>query len=191
MNNSLCELYIDKSYAQSVFLWYDESMPLHSNLKNDLKGRGQIAFLLSQIGAHVAYKFAEKIRPLGLSPAHGGIIRFLGRSGGISQKKLCTGLAILPSRLVVLMDELEEKKIVERRKDPKDRRNYALYLTKKGAHLLGGLKKIAGEHGDQVCKGLKKSEQKILGEILSKIIEAQGLTPGIHPGFKRLGKPEC
>src|SRR5215470_9579960 len=95
------------------------------------KGAGQTAFLLAQLGAHAAARFAARIKPLGITPAHAGIIRLLARSAGLSQRQLCRLLSILPSRLVVLMDELEGKSLVERKDDPHDRRSYALHLTEK------------------------------------------------------------
>jgi DNA-binding MarR family transcriptional regulator len=153
-----------------------------------LRGSGQIGFLLAQIGVHASSQFAEKIKPLGISPPHAGLLRLLAQSAGLSQKALCTKLSILPSRLVVLLDELEEKGLVERRDDPSDRRSYALYLTDKGQRTMEALGEIARAHGSDMSKGLSQAERKTLIELLEKVVEAQGLTPGVHPGYKRLGK---
>ena len=53
-----------------------------------------------------------------LTPPHAGILRFVGGAGGISQQELAGHLRILPSRLVVLIDQLEERGMIERRADP-------------------------------------------------------------------------
>lgn len=151
-----------------------------------LSGRplSQIGFLLAQIGAHAAAKFSERIRPLGISPGHAGIVRILARTSGMSQRELCSKLSILPSRLVVLLDEMEEKGIVERRDDPKDRRSYSLYLTAKGQTLMTSLSEVAKAHGDALSAGLTAEECQRLGEILAKVASHQGLTPGVHPGYR-------
>ena len=158
--------------------------------KNDSKQpRGQqIGFLLSQVGAASASKFAELIRPLGLSPSHAGILWLLARSGGLSQRQLCSRLSILPSRLVVLIDELEERGLVQRADDPTDRRSYAIRLTAKGLKTMSALGEAARRHSDEMSKGLTGDERKCLAELLAKVADNQGLTPGVHPGYKRLGR---
>jgi DNA-binding MarR family transcriptional regulator len=111
-------------------------------------------------------------------------MRLLALSPGLSQRELCSRLSILPSRLVVLVDELENKNIVERQDDPNDRRSYALHLTGKGRKMMVSLREISQAHGEAMTEGLSSDEQTILVELLSKIAEFQGLSPGIHPGYK-------
>src|ERR1051325_1800159 len=73
------------------------------------------AFLLAQVGAHSAEVFAELLEPLRLAPQHSGIIWMVRRSPGISQQNMAATLRMHPSRLVSLLDELEERGYVERR----------------------------------------------------------------------------
>ena len=75
------------------------------------------ALLLSQLGAHVSRRFAERLAPLDLSPAHVAVLRVVGQNPGIGQRELAEELGVVPSRVVVLIDELEERGIVERRRD--------------------------------------------------------------------------
>jgi DNA-binding MarR family transcriptional regulator len=151
-------------------------------------GSFQIAFLLAQIGAHAISKFSERIAKLKLAPSHAGVMRLLNQSEGISQRELCEKLSIVPSRLVVLLDELQVKGIVERRDDPLDRRSYSLYLTEKGKNVFESLKKIAQEHNESMCQGLNSQERITLEKLLARIAKLQGLTPGVHPGYKWLGR---
>jgi DNA-binding MarR family transcriptional regulator len=152
------------------------------------RGASSTAFLLTQVGAHAAMRFAERLAPLKLAPPHAGILRALSREEGMSQQALCGLLSMMPSRLVVLLDELEERKLVERRDDPGDRRSYALYLTKAGRAALDSLGRIAREHNDAICAGLDAEERRQLTELLERIVERQGLIEGIHPGFSSLGR---
>ena len=148
------------------------------------KGKGQIGFLLSQVGAHAASKFGERVKPFGITPSHVGVMRFLVQSAGLNQRELCSRLSLHPSRLVVLVDELEGKGLIERRDDPSDRRSYALHLTDKGRKLMHDLIEVAQAHAEDLCRGLTPEERSSLIAILSKIVENQGLTDGVHPGFK-------
>jgi DNA-binding MarR family transcriptional regulator len=99
--------------------------------------------------------------PLGLSPSHAGILRLLARTEGLSQRDLCSKLSILPSRLVVLIDELEGKGLVQRADDPSDRRSYSLRLTAKGLKTVSSLGELARAHSDEMCKGLSAEEKNI------------------------------
>jgi len=146
------------------------------------------AFLLAQIGAHAARKFAERLAPVHLSPPHVGILGILRRSEGLSQQDLAGALQMHPSGLVALIDELEERGLVERKDSPDDRRIYALHLTDKGQATLSDIGRIAHEHNKSLCAALSDEEREQLRGLLQRIADEQGLAPGVHPGFSRLGK---
>ena len=147
------------------------------------------AFLLAQVGAHAAARFAQRLAPLGLSPPHAGILRVLGGSAGVSQQWLASLLKIHPSRLVAIIDELEALDLVERRENPDDRRVHSIHLTKKGEGTLGEIGRIGREHSEALLKALKQKEREELVRLLRAVADEQGLTPGIHPGYSHLGPP--
>jgi DNA-binding MarR family transcriptional regulator len=144
------------------------------------------AFLLAQVGAHAAAKFAEHLSAINLSPPHAGILPVVHTSGGISQQALAEHLRILPSRLVVLIDELEERGMVERRADPADRRSYALHLTNKGRETMKAIGRVARDHQETLLVSLSTQERDLLASLLRRVADQQGLKPGVHPGFARL-----
>src|SRR5215469_4202246 len=94
------------------------------------------AFLLAQLGAHAADRFAGRIEILGISPPHAGILRMIGAEPSHHQLSLGRKLGVFPSRMVILIDQLVDKGLVERKRSETDRRQSMLALTKKGAHLL-------------------------------------------------------
>jgi DNA-binding MarR family transcriptional regulator len=146
-----------------------------------------LSFLLAQVGAHVSARFAERLEPLGYKPAHAGILRVLSEADGLSQQALGEKLGTFASRLVGLLDEIEGRGLVERRDNPADRRSYAVYLTKAGRHALEQIGQVACAHQDAVCAALDESERAQLRDYLERIAADQGLTPGVHPGFRKLG----
>jgi DNA-binding MarR family transcriptional regulator len=105
----------------------------------------------------------------------------LAAFGGLSQQDLSTRLGIHPSRLVAILDVLEEQRLVERRPNSDDRRQYALHLTEKGQGMLGENGRIGREHTESLCASLAAAEREQLGELLQKIATEQGLSPGVHP----------
>jgi DNA-binding MarR family transcriptional regulator len=85
------------------------------NLRRD----GGVAFLLAQLGAHAAAAFAGRIRPLELTPPQAGVLRRLAQAPGQSQRGLADALGMHAPRLVALIDELEDRGLVARDRDPR------------------------------------------------------------------------
>jgi DNA-binding MarR family transcriptional regulator len=150
------------------------------------RGIDSPAFLLAQLGAHAASKFAERLRAVDLTPPHAGVLRFVSGAGGISQQELAGHLRILPSRLVILIDQLEERGMIDRRADPEDRRSYALHLTAKGSETLKAIGRLARDHQEALLVSLTADERDVLASLLRKVADHQELRPGVHPGFARL-----
>jgi DNA-binding MarR family transcriptional regulator len=152
-----------------------------------------VAFLLAQIGAQGAAKFAERLEVLKLSPPQAGIIGLIGKRSGLSQQALANLLGMFPSRLVLMLDELERSGLIERRANTGDRRTYSLYLTASGAKALQAIGRIARHHDEALCAALNEDERETLARLLSRIAEEQKLKPGVHPGYRRLGagKKKC
>jgi DNA-binding MarR family transcriptional regulator len=150
--------------------------------------KGHPAFLLSQLGAHAAAQFAERLSVLELSPADTGILRLLHTAAGISQQELSARLRIHPSRLVAILDNLEKRGLIERKPNPDDRRLYSLHLAKDGGEILQQIGKVAREHQDALLSALNSEERAKLAEMLQRVADEQGLARGIHPGYQRMGK---
>jgi DNA-binding MarR family transcriptional regulator len=150
--------------------------------------KGQPAFLLAQLGAHAASRFAEHLEALELTPPDAGILRLLRVAAGISQQELSAKLQIHPSRLVAILDNLEKRKLVERKANANDRRLYSLYLTKNGGEILERVGRVAREHQDGLLAALSGEEREQLTGLLLRVADQQGLARGVHPGYQRLGK---
>jgi len=147
------------------------------------------AFLVAQVGAHAAAKFAERLSPLGLTPAHAGALRIINASAGSSQQDVAERLGMFPSRFVALVDELQERGLVQRLENSRDRRVYLLQLTARGKQILQSIGRVAREHQDALLTVLNQEEQRLLASLLMRVADQQGLQPGVHPGFARLRPP--
>lgn len=145
-----------------------------------------VAFLLAQLGHHAATLFAERVATLELSPAHAGILRTIATDPGCSQQALSTKLGMLPSRVVVYVDELEERGYIERRRNPDDRRLYALYLTAAGKKLMRKLSELARQHELGFASALDPKQYNTLRDLLATVAQQQGLAPHVHPGYRTL-----
>lgn len=146
-----------------------------------------LAFLLSQVGIHASRQFAERIAAAGLNPPLFRVLNLVDAAEGRSQQAIGQAIEVPAPRMVALVDELEREGLVERRPDPEDRRVRALYLTAKGRKALTRGREIARRHEEELTRGLKAADRKRLLDLLQKMVDAQALGPGVHPGLSNPG----
>ncbi|MCD2194050.1 MarR family transcriptional regulator [Actinomycetospora endophytica] len=157
------------------------------------------AFLLTQLGTHAARRFADRVSAVDLTPPQSGLIRAVAQEPGRSQQALAAQLGTPATRLVALVDALEKRGVLERRRNPDDRRLYAVHLTPAGEELLADLGRLAAEHEADLLAPLSPEERRSLAGLLGRVAAAEGLTPGVHPGYRDLpdddrgpqGAPPC
>jgi DNA-binding MarR family transcriptional regulator len=141
-----------------------------------------VAFLLSQLGYYSSRRWKVRLAPLGLDPRQVMVLRRLAGDEGRSQQALGDALQIPPSRMVALVDALEQRGLLRRRPSPSDRRVRTLHLTKEGRRLLSRVMEISLEHEQELCSGLQPANREQLLTLLNRLAAEQGLAEGIHPG---------
>jgi DNA-binding MarR family transcriptional regulator len=141
-----------------------------------------VAFLLSQLGYYSSRRWKAHLAPLGLDPRQVMVLRRLAGDEGRSQQALGGALQIPPSRMVALVDALEQRGLLLRRPSPSDRRVRTLHLTREGRRLLGEIMELSVEHEQQLCGGLQPAEREQLLTLLNRLAAEQGLAEGVHPG---------
>ncbi|BDM73998.1 hypothetical protein HEK616_74850 (plasmid) [Streptomyces nigrescens] len=76
--------------------------------------------------------------------------------------------------------------MIERRKNPSDRRLHALPLTEQGERLPAELGKAGAAHERHVREALSPEEHRQLSALLRRMAEQHGLSPGVHPGYRSI-----
>lgn len=145
-----------------------------------------VAFLLTQLGTFAAARFADEVAHLGLTPPECGVLNLLRRRPGLSQQELSRVLGMIPSRVVPLVDGLEQAGYVERVRDDTDRRRNSLELTDDGRRVLDDVGRVSAAHERQVTSGLSRAERTQLYQLLSRLADEHRLAPGVHPGYRTL-----
>src|SRR6187551_3008198 len=98
--------------------------------------------LLLKIGKAAERRFADALRPSGLTPRHLGVL-FEVQACPTSQQDLIETVGVDPSKLVGLLNDLEAEGLIVRKRDPQDRRRHIVEVSAKGSAQLEDAKKIA------------------------------------------------
>jgi DNA-binding MarR family transcriptional regulator len=142
-----------------------------------------VGFLVSQLGFVASRGFVKALQPLGIGPREFTLLRVVAASAGQSQQTLAERLAVPPSRMVAIVDGLEDGGLLERRPHPNDRRVHALHLTAKGRRVLARAAQVAIEYEAQLCSELDEEERELLIDLLHKLQGERLPLRGVHPGL--------
>jgi DNA-binding MarR family transcriptional regulator len=137
---------------------------------------GYTGFLLRKVSTASFEAFAEIVAAYGLHPMHFGMLMIIDADEPVSQQELSARTGIDPSTMVVRMDVLSERGLVERVRSAEDRRNYEIRLTPAGRKVLAELRERAREHGERFYAPLNADERAQLHSLLAKL--AAGLDAG-------------
>src|SRR5215471_4511827 len=146
-------------------------------------GQEDFAYLLVQLGFHLAREFGDRLAPLGLEPRHAGMLVRLAANEGLSQQALGELIGLNPTRMVFLVDELQQRGLVERRRNTADRRSYALYLTPQGRDMLRQIQASGNRHQDETGASLTQAERIQLASLLRRLATEQGIREDALPGI--------
>jgi DNA-binding MarR family transcriptional regulator len=142
------------------------------------------AFLLSQLGHHAASRCAELLAPLDLQPAHYGVLTHLTAAEGLSQQQLADLLGVHRNVMVGILDELEDRRLVRRVRDPKDRRAHQIHLTPHARDVLHRADITIDGFEEDMFACLTPHEHDQLVALLRRLADSADLPTGIHPRLR-------
>ncbi len=129
---------------------------------------GQLLFVASQAASVLATRCLE---PLGLNPRSWGVLSTIAESGPCTQIQLATSLAIDRSAMVYLIDGLEAAGLVERLRNPDDRRAFLITLTDGGRRTQQRAAAAMTSAQETLLEPLNKGERDELRQLLGRIVD--------------------
>jgi DNA-binding MarR family transcriptional regulator len=110
-------------------------------------------------------------RQYSLTAPQSGVLRSLARTGPVSSAALSRELCVTPSNITGIIDRLEKKGLVQRRRNQGDRRVTLIQLTEYGQQLSGGLPDPIEIRLISGLAELSPKEVKKLDAALERIID--------------------
>jgi len=124
--------------------------------------------------ARVGRRAAEiTLEPGGLRPRHLIALKLLSEHGPASQQLLADSLSLDPSNVVGLLNELEERRLISRRRDSVDRRRHIVELSARGERELCGAYKRLQLVDNDLLSPLSARERATLYELLVRAVGAK------------------
>jgi DNA-binding MarR family transcriptional regulator len=132
--------------------------------------RSSIGFLITRLHHATRVDFASVLRSIGLEPAHVGVLTALRATGPISQSELAKIFAISGAHMVQLVDDLEARGLVERRRRATDRRAQLLHLRPGAEDRLEGALPLARAVLAERLVALTPAQSERLLDLLRRLI---------------------
>ena len=126
-------------------------------------------FLMKRLGFAVKEQSMAAYEQAGLSPYHHGILAVLDEGSRETQATIADALAVDPSRLVSLLDSLEERELIVRQRDPHDRRRHVVSITGAGKRQLARLRAIAKELDEEFLAPLDAESRETFHKLLVQL----------------------
>jgi DNA-binding MarR family transcriptional regulator len=128
--------------------------------------RASSLVLLKRLGFNAKQHSFDEYEKAGLSPYHHAILALLDEGAPETQAAIADSLGYDRGTLVGLLDELEEKGLVERKRDPDDRRRHLVRLTSDGKRALTRLRTLAARLEDEFLAPLDGEQREQLHALL-------------------------
>jgi len=126
-------------------------------------------YLLRLAHVHAERKAAEAF-PDGPHPRLFAVLSALAEAGPLSQQRLAERLRVNRTSMVAVADELEREGYVERRRDPADRRAYALHVTDAGLVTLATRAGDIAGADEELTSALSARERARLNDLLRQLV---------------------
>jgi len=131
----------------------------------------ELAWELGETSRMMRRFYDRRASALGVTSAQWRVLLRLSREPGLKQVELAERLDVEPITACRIVDRLEEAGLVERQRDPEDRRAWRLMLTAKADPILKRLTALAEEMSGEAFAGLSREEVEAMRSRLAQVRE--------------------
>ena len=126
-------------------------------------------FLLKRLGMAAKSETMAAYEGTGLHPYHHAILALLEEGTTETQGAIGEALGYDKGQLVGMLDELEEAGLIERRRDPADRRRHVVRMTAEGRNALARLRRLSARIENEFLAPLNDAERAQLHALLLRL----------------------
>lgn len=134
--------------------------------------RESIGFLITRIHARMHREVMAVLEPLRIEPRHYGTLTALDAMGPVSQAELARHLGVSGASMVQIVDDIEARGLVERRRPASDRRTQVVHLLPEAPAVLAGAAVLAAAKSEEMLGRLSSTQVKRLVLLLGRFVTA-------------------
>ncbi|WP_342662808.1 MarR family winged helix-turn-helix transcriptional regulator [Baaleninema simplex] len=124
-----------------------------------------------KLASQLMYReFLDRLEPHGLTPFHYLVLCCLWEEDGLSTSGIADKLKQLGATLTGVVDRMEERNLVHRERDSKDRRIVRIWLTAEGKRLATVLPPIAAETIAKATQNVPNADREVVSRVLDRIV---------------------
>lgn len=127
------------------------------------------AFLLARLGARFKLRLVARLEESGFESYHFSMLAMLDEGARHTQSSMAAALHLDPSRLVSLLDTLEGQGLIERQRDPLDRRRHVVSITRAGKRRLARMREAFKGLEDEFLAPLDGEARETLHHLLQQL----------------------
>src|SRR4028118_2257844 len=123
--------------------------------------------LLSQV---MSRKFQERLEPFGLTTFHWVVLCCLWEDDGLATSSIGERLQQVGGTLTGVLDRMEERGLVRRERDTRDRRIWRIWLTESGRELQEVLPPLVAAIRDRSVEGFSQADRELFSQLIDQAI---------------------
>ena len=128
-----------------------------------------LTFALSRASAFGEASFQAAVSEKGVTRLRYAFLEIVSSAPGLQQVQIADSLSLSRPAITLLADYWERRGIIDRRRDPADRRSVAVFLSPGGEAYLGNLRQKVRAHDRSLTRVLNSRERAELETLLAKI----------------------
>jgi len=128
-----------------------------------------LPFLVAKAHQHTHSLMRSALEPFHLTPPQFATLAFLWRRDGLNQQELGNLMNVDRTTISGILERLERLEVIQRGQDPRDKRSWVVFVTKKGKALQDKILPELDKIQREISKKLSPEEQQTLSLLLNKL----------------------
>ena len=141
--------------------------------------RPDLAALMVPLGRSLIRAELPLLEAHGLSMWAYAVLTALRDNEASSQASLASSIGADRTRIIAVLDDLQDRKLINRQPDPSDRRSNLLSLTAGGRKTVTAVQKAIRENEKRILAGVSPADRDVFLRVLSHLagLDDSGIDP--------------
>ena len=142
----------------------------HLRQWHDILAPQSLGYRIKLLGQLTNRRLQEVLEPFGLTPFHWLVLCCLWQEDGLATSSIGDKLQQVGGTLTGVIDRMEERDLVRRSRDTRDRRIWRIWLTDAGRELQNVLPPLVANIRDRGVDGFSEADRERFSELIDRAI---------------------